>query len=87
MKTLSFIQSIKEEQPHLWQIILSAANEELIIIDEENDALTATNRLLLTYPGLHDVLAFITDQWTETHLRHNTALSELLHQFSAPGKN
>ena len=76
---LSFISSLQREQPQLWQTIVSAANEGLIIIDQENDAVTATNRLLLTYPGLHDILAFITDQWTENQMNTKKHFQNLVH--------
>ena len=65
MEHETFIDSIKKTQPQLWNIIVSAAEDGLIHIDEENDGVTATNRLLLTYPGLHDILAYLTDQWAE----------------------
>ncbi|MGK5092053.1 hypothetical protein WDW89_08595 [Deltaproteobacteria bacterium TL4] len=74
----SYIESIKQEQPLLWQSILSAADQGLILIDHENDAISATNRLLLTYPGLHEVLAYLNDQWVESHLNQLSRLSELL---------
>ena len=85
MAKTSFIESLKLEQPQLWLTIVSAAQEGLIVIDEENDAVSATNRLLLTYPQLHEVLAFINDQWTEEKLKENSALSDLLQ--SIPQKN
>ena len=75
-KTL--IASLQQEQPELWRSIEGAAAEGLMIIDAANDALTATNRLLFTYPGLHEVLAFITDQWVEQDLAEQSALSDLL---------
>lgn len=76
----SFISSLQREQPQLWQTIVSAANEGLIIIDQENDAVTATNRLLLTYPGLHDILAFITNQWTENQMNTKKHFQNLVHK-------
>ena len=65
MDETTYIGSLKKKQPQLWNTIVSAAEQGLIIIDEENDAVTATNRLLLTYPGLHDVLSYLNDQWAE----------------------
>ncbi len=35
-------------------IAIPAEKDELILIDEENDAVTATNRLLWTNPCLHE---------------------------------
>lgn len=63
MQTRGFIDSLKQDQPQLWALILKAGEDGLIMVDEPNDAVTATNRLLLTYPGLHDLLAYFTDQW------------------------
>lgn len=58
-----FINYIKTTQPMMWQSIENAAQEGLIYIDEEMDAITATNRLLLTYPQLHEVLNMLTENW------------------------
>ena len=60
----AFIGYLKNEQPELWETIRKAADEGLIIIDEASDGVTATNRLLLTYPDLHTVLSFLVDNWT-----------------------
>lgn len=72
-ETTTFIEYLKFEQPRLWEAINGAADDGLIIIDEENDAVSATNRLLLTYPELHSVLNLLVDNWvrkkTETLTR------------------
>ena len=60
---MGYVQYVKEQQPQMWASFERAATEGLIFIDEENDAITATNRLLLTYPGLHDVLAMLAQDW------------------------
>ena len=78
MSSKSYIESLQQEQPLLWHTILSAAKEGLIVIDDENDAVSATNRLLLTYPGLHEILAFLNYQWVEQNLGSVSGLSELL---------
>ena len=62
-ETSNFIDYLKSEQPRLWETISHAAAEGLIVIDEENDAVSATNRLLLTYPDLHNVLNLLVDNW------------------------
>jgi hypothetical protein len=67
MEDLTFIGKIKKEQPALWEQIVTISKDGLIIVDEENDAVTATNRLLWTYPGIHDALATIVDQWSNKH--------------------
>jgi hypothetical protein len=61
----SYINYLKLEQPEIWQSILSAENDGLIVIDEETDSVTATNRLLLTYPGLHDILNMLVEGWNQ----------------------
>ncbi len=63
-----FISYLKSKQRGLWQTLLIASADGLVVIDEENDAVTATNRLLLTYPGLHEALQRLTDEWAERHL-------------------
>ncbi|MBF0236957.1 MAG: hypothetical protein HQM12_04565 [SAR324 cluster bacterium] len=74
----SYIQYLKDAQPGLWHSVVSAANDGLIMVDEDNDAVTATNRLLLTYPGLHEVLSFLHDQWVEQFLDDHGTLATLL---------
>jgi len=67
MKDFKFIDKIKQEQPALWQQLLQISKDGLVIIDEENDAVTATNRLLWTYPGIHDALSTIINEWSNRH--------------------
>jgi hypothetical protein len=67
-----FLQSIKETQPQLWQTIEKTSKDGLIIIDEENDAITATNRLLWTYPDLHETISVLINQWSERELKENS---------------
>lgn len=62
-ETHTFIDYLKCEQPKIWESISSAAADGLIVIDEGNDAVTATNRLLLTYPDLHTVLNLLVENW------------------------
>lgn len=62
-ETHTFIDYLKFEQPKIWESISSAAADGLIVIDEGNDAVTATNRLLLTYPDLHTVLNLLVENW------------------------
>ncbi len=62
----SFIDYLQSEQPDIWNSIKDAAAEGLILIDEDNDAVSATNRLLLTYPDLHAVLNLLVDSWVRT---------------------
>lgn len=61
----SYINYLKLEQPEIWQSILRAEKDGLIVIDQETDSVTATNRLLLTYPGLHDVLNLLVEGWNQ----------------------
>lgn len=61
-----FIDYLKKEQPMVWTLIKQAANtDELFILDEKTDSISVTNRLLFTYPGLHEVLVRIVNQWNE----------------------
>jgi hypothetical protein len=64
---LTFIGKIKKEQPALWEQMVKIAKDGLIVIDEKNDAVTATNRLLWTYPGIHDALSTIINEWSNRH--------------------
>jgi len=59
------IEHLKTRQPRTWALLQQAAREGLVAIDEQTDALTATNRLLLTYPGLHDAIATLANAWAE----------------------
>lgn len=86
MQTSTFITSLKKEQPELWAVIAKAAKEGLIFVDEENDAVTATNRLLITYPGLHEILQFITDQWYASEGHQLPATSQWLADLNALAK-
>ena len=67
----SYVEYLKTSQPAIWQSLQNAAAEGLVFIDEEKDAVTASNRLLLTYPDLHEVLEMMTQNWIST-----TALDE-----------
>lgn len=58
-----FTAYLRENQPKVWNSLVQAAQEGLIVIDEELDSVTATNRLLLTYPDLHAVLCYLIDNW------------------------
>ena len=80
METESYIDYLKFKKPQIWASIKNAAQEGLIYIDEANDAVTATNRLLLTYPDLHEVLSMLNDTWArETAAKTGKDLfSELL---------
>ena len=63
----TFLEYIKKEKYGVWVTLLSAAATGLIIIDHENDAISATNRLLLTYPDLHEALNILTEDWIAKH--------------------
>lgn len=58
-----FTAYLQRYQPKVWESLVSAASDGLILIDEETDSVTPTNRLLLTYPDLHAVLCFLIDTW------------------------
>lgn len=74
-----FIHFVKEKQPRMWALIHKTAEETgLIVVDEENDAITATNRLMWANPVLHDCLATLVDQWTRDHETKTEAFRSLL---------
>ena len=70
MTNCTYIDHLKKNEISVWLSIKSAAEEGLIIIDEENDAITATNRLLLTYPGLHEILSYLNNEWVEKNIEN-----------------
>jgi hypothetical protein len=72
MEQIGFIESIKQTQPALWDSIVSNAKTGLIVIDEKNDAITATNRLLLTYPDLHLAISSLINSWNEQTLKQTS---------------
>ena len=82
-----FIESIKKEQPSLWEVLKKTANNGLVIIDEQNDAVTATNRLLWTYPDLHLTISSLINSWNEKDLEKNSEANfkELIENIK--GKN
>jgi hypothetical protein len=71
----TFISFVKSEQPRIWESIRNAADEGLIFIDEINDSVTPTNRLLLTYPDLHIVLNLLVDNWVRVKKEEFTSES------------
>ena len=60
----SLLLEIEKDAPKLWKTLKSAQEEGLLFIDEKTDSITATNRLLLTYPDLHETLNQIIDHWS-----------------------
>lgn len=58
-----YIDYLKIQHPKIWESLNRAAQDGLVYIDHEADSVTATNRLLLTYPDLHDILNVINEEW------------------------
>lgn len=58
-----YIEYLQIQHPKIWESLLRAAKDGLVHIDKEADSVTATNRLLLTYPDLHDILNIISEEW------------------------
>jgi len=75
LNEIGFIKSIKQSQPDLWKAILEHTKTGLIVIDEQNDAVTATNRLLITYPDLHLTLSSLINSWNENNLQKDSELN------------
>lgn len=69
---MGFIKSIQDTHPQLWESILNSSKSGLILIDEENDSISATNRLLLTYPDLHEAISTLINEWEQMHLKQNS---------------
>lgn len=78
------LQSIKQQAPNLWAAFANAADEGLIFIDEANDAITASNRLLLTFPDLHEMICHIVDHWT--HHRPEAEIQQLTELLNRTGE-
>lgn len=75
-----FIEYIKKKTPAVWDKLEYADQEGLVYIDVDSDAVTASNRLLLTYPDLHEVLSTLIDQWAESADSHYGFLHDILTQ-------
>lgn len=68
MQTTKLIEHLKNQQPAIWMQLRLAATEGYVVIDKETDSITASNWLLLAYPGLHEVLSRIVSDWqNKTH--------------------
>jgi len=72
------IEHLKARQPATRALLKRAALDGIVVIDEETDAITATNRLLLTYPGLHDTLAALTNARAERSFEASAHVAGLL---------
>jgi hypothetical protein len=75
----SLIEHLKTEKAATWALLQDAASKGLVVIDEQTDSVTATNRLLLTYPGLHNILATISNAWAERAYDSSAHFARLLH--------
>lgn len=73
-----FIEFIQTKQPLVWAMIQNASTDGLIVVDVENDAVTATNRLIWTYPGLHDALNAIINEWGNDPRYHTEHFKNIL---------
>ncbi|BHH86200.1 hypothetical protein [Desulforhopalus sp. 52FAK] len=79
-KSQGFIDYIKIKRPSVWTSLEYAAQEGLVYIDTDSDAVTASNRLLLTYPGLHEILSTLISQWAESADSNHNFLHDILNQ-------
>ena len=82
-ETEGLVEYLKREQPSTWTLLQQAALTGLVLIDEATDAVTATNRLLLTYPGLHEQLSTLTNSWAERSCDTRSHFSRLLHSSAS----
>lgn len=86
-KSHGFIDYIKIRNPSVWASLEYAAQEGLVYIDADSDAVTASNRLLLTYPDLHEVLSTLINQWAESaEIDHGFLHNILNHERTAHDK-
>jgi hypothetical protein len=76
-----FIDYIQKKQPVVWAMIENASKDGLIQVDIENDAVTATNRLLWTYPGLHDTLNAIINEWGNNPKNHEEHFKSIINNI------
>ena len=74
----NFLAYIRAEHPAIWTSLTSASLEGLVQIDEDAGTVTAANRLLLTYPGLHDSIHALMNGWAENKLDAGKTFSDLL---------
>ncbi|OGG96017.1 MAG: hypothetical protein A2508_03680 [Candidatus Lambdaproteobacteria bacterium RIFOXYD12_FULL_49_8] len=77
-----FITWLKEDHPEIWASVLRAVDLGLILVDEKNEALSATARLELTYPDLQEVLNLLAHDHARKTARSQSHdfWKELLHE-------
>ena len=79
MASEGFINYLQRTQRPMWLLLQAAAQDGIVAIDVDNDAISGTNRLLNTNPVLHRVLNTIIGDWADSRCDHGgAALSELL---------
>ena len=61
----SFLKYLIEEQPVFLKSLALARRQGLIVVDEELDAVAASNRLLLTSDVLQEVLNEMVGDWMD----------------------
>ncbi len=82
-----YIHFIKEKHHEIWNLIKKTSEETgLILIDEENDAITATNRLLWTNPCLHECLSTMVNEWTNDHVSEEEFFQNIISQIYRKAK-
>ena len=64
-KRHTFLQYLIDEQPVFLKSLVMAKKQGLIVVDEELDAVGASNRLLLTSQVLQDNLNEIVGDWMD----------------------
>ena len=64
-KRESFLQYLIDEQPVFLKSLALARRQGLIVVDEEFDAVGASNRLLLTSDVLQEVLNEMVGDWMD----------------------
>ena len=77
----SLIHYLRSRRISTLAMLQTASLERLVLFDEEEDAISPPNRLLLNYPGLHEFVADISNHWAEECLDTKAEFSRIVHMF------
>ena len=77
-KPEGYIEYLRRTQPAIIKTLEMAAEQGLVVLDEEIDALGATNRLLFTNPIIHEVLNSLISEWADYRADTSGHFSSLL---------
>lgn len=63
--SLSFISYLQSEKIKFWQVISTAVDDGLILIDEETETIIPTLLFMRNYPDLSEVVTMLAGMWIE----------------------